>query len=167
MKKIIFAAILAAFSITAFAQSYDLENLYYNYKGEKGVVALRIPGFVMRLAGSSADMDSEERQLLRSMRSVQIVAIEDTELNSRVNFVEEVDLNNLNNGYNLLLRVQDGAEDVAILTREKQGRIRDLVVLTGGDENVMVRIRGRMNADLVDCLADVSGIGQLKHLEGI
>ena len=57
MKKLILAAFVIAFSITLFAQPAGFDRLYYSYKGEEGVVALRIPGFVMKLAGSIADLD--------------------------------------------------------------------------------------------------------------
>ena len=167
MKKTIFSAIIALFCVSLSAQTLEISNLYYNYKGEDGVVTMRIPGFVMRLAGSIADLEREEKQLLRSMKSLHLVVIEDTDLNREVNFVEHVDLHNLRNGYHLLLQVKDGKEDVAILAREKKGRIKDLVVLVGGDENVMVHIKGRMDADLLGSLANVAGIEELKYTKEI
>ena len=167
MGKIIFSAFIALFSVSLSAQSLDLNNLYYSYKGEDGVVAMRIPGFVMRLAGSIADLEREEKQLLRSMKSLQLIVIEDSEINREVNFVEHVDLHDLRNGYHLLLQVKDGKDDVAILAREKKGRIKDLVVLVGGDENVMVHIKGRMDADLLGSLANVAGIEELKYTKEI
>ena len=84
-----------------------------------------------------------------------------------MNFVKKVDLRNLKNGYNLLLQVKDGNEDVAILAREKKGCIKDLVVLVGGEENVMVHIKGRMDGDLLGSLANVAGIEELKYTKEI
>ena len=55
MKKIIFSTLILAFSVSLFAQPAGFNDLYYDYKGEEGVVALKIPGFVMKLAGSIAD----------------------------------------------------------------------------------------------------------------
>ena len=130
-------------------------------------MALRIPGIVMRIAGSIADLDHKERELLKSMKSIKILTIGNSSLNNGVNFVDEVDLNNLNSGYNLLLQVKDGDEDVVILAREKRGCIKDLVVLVGGDENVMVHIRGRMHSDLLESLAEVSGIKELRYTKEI
>jgi hypothetical protein len=167
IKQLILSAAILIFATSVFAQSRDLNSLYYNYKGEEGVVAFRIPGIVMRIAGSIADLDREERQLLKSMKSVQILTINGEEANEGVNFVNEVDLDNLNNGYNVLLKVKDGKDDVAILAREKNGCIKDLVVLVGGDENVMVRVRGRMHSDLLESLAEVSGIEELRFTKEI
>ena len=64
MKKLILSALIITMGVSLFAQPAGVDRLYYNYKGEEGVVALRIPGFLMKLAGSIADLDREEKQLL-------------------------------------------------------------------------------------------------------
>ena len=65
MKRIIFFALIITIGVSLYAQPAVIDRLYYNYKGEEGVVALKIPGFVMKLAGSIADLDREEKQLLQ------------------------------------------------------------------------------------------------------
>ena len=162
MKKLILSALIITMGVSLFAQPAGFDRLYYNYKGEEGVVALRIPGFLMKLAGSIADLDREEKQLLRSLRSVTVLTIEDTDLYPDVNFTEEVDLSRMKGGYQLLLEVHDGDEDVVIAAREKNGKITDLIVVVGGDENVLVHVRGRMHSDLLENLAEVAGIDELK-----
>ena len=80
MKKLLFSAILTTFALSLFAQPAGFDRLYYEYKGEEGVVALKVPGFVMKLAGSIADLDHEEKQLLKSIRSVTVLTIEESNL---------------------------------------------------------------------------------------
>jgi hypothetical protein len=162
MKKYIIAAALVLFGLPIFAQPAGLEKLYYTYKGEEGVVAFRIPGFVMRLAGSIADLDHEERQLLRSLRSIKILTIEEGSYYPGVNFTEEVNLHRMEGGYQLLLEVHEDDEDVIIAAREKKGKITDLIVLVGGSDNTMVHLRGRMNSDLLENLAGVTGVEELQ-----
>jgi hypothetical protein len=162
MKKLILSALIITMGVSLFAQPAGVDRLYYNYKGEEGVVALRIPGFLMKLAGSIADLDREEKQLLRSLRSVTVLTIEETDLYPGVNFTEEVDLSRMKGGYQMLLEVHDGNEDVVIAAREKKGKITDLIVIVGGDENVLVHVRGRMQSDLLENLAEVAGIDELK-----
>jgi len=162
MKKSIIIAILALFSFPIFAQPSGLDRLYYTYKGEEGVVAFKVPGFVMKLAGSIADLEHEERQLLRSLRSIKILTIEDASLYPGVNFTEEVNLHRMNGGYQLMLEVHDGDEDVIIAAREKKGKITDLIVIVGGSDNTMVHVRGRMNSDLLENLAEVAGVEELQ-----
>ena len=167
MKKLIITTLIMVFSISMSAQSMTIDRLYNHYKGEEGVVAMRIPGFVMRLTCSIADLDGEERQLLRSMRSVTVLTIADPDLYRDVNFTEEVDLSGMKGGYQLLLEVHEGNEDVMIMTREKHGKIRDLIVLVGGDDNVMVHVRGRMKSNLLESLSNVAGIEELRYTREI
>jgi hypothetical protein len=162
MKKIILSALILVVGISLFAQPAGFDRLYYSYKGEEGVVALRIPGFVMKLAGSIADLDREEKQLLRSLHSVTVLTIEEADLYPDVNFTEEVNLSRMKGGYKLLLEVHDGDEDVLIAAREKNGKIRDLIVVVGGDENVLVHVRGRMNSNLLENLSEVAGVDELQ-----
>ena len=124
-------------------------------------MALKIPGFVMKLAGSIADLDREEKALLKSLRSVTVLTIEEEYLYPDVNFTEEINLSKLNNGYHLLMEVHDEDEDVIIAAREKNGKLRDLIVVVGGDENVLVHVRGRMDSDLLENLSAVAGVDEL------
>lgn len=161
MKKLILSLLIISFGLTLFAQPAGFDRLYYQYKGEEGVVALKIPGFVMKLAASIADLDREEKQLLKSLRSVTVLTIEESHMYPNVNFTEEINLSNMKNGYKMLMEVHEDDEDVIIAAREKNGKLRDLIVIVGGDENVLVHVRGRMESDLLENLAEVAGVDEL------
>ena len=161
MKKLILSLLIISTGLTLFAQPAGFDRLYYQYKGEEGVIALKIPGFVMKLAGSIADLDREEKALLKSLRSVTVLTIEESHLYPDVNFTEEINLSKLNNGYSLLMEVHNADEDVIIAAREKNGKLRDLIIVVGGDENVLVHVRGRMESNLLENLAEVAGVDEL------
>ncbi len=165
MKKILFTlSVLLATATIVSAQTLDTERLYQKYKGEKGVVSIYVPGFVMRLAGQIADLEKEERELLRCMRSVRILTIEDTERYPGVNFAEEVQIRPGQNGYIPMLSVSDKGEDVKIFARERNGMIRELLILVGGEDNVMVHLKGRINKDMMSSLVRLSGGSSMEHL---
>ena len=161
MKKLILSLLIISIGLTLFAQPAGFDRLYYQYKGEEGVIALKIPGFVMRLAGSIADLDRDEKELLRSLRSVTVLTIEEEHLYPNVNFTDEINLSKLDNNYKLLMEVHEDDEDVIIAAREKNGKLRDLIVVVGGDENVLVHVRGRMESNLLENLAEVAGVDEL------
>jgi hypothetical protein len=161
MKKLILSLLIISTAVSLYAQPAGFDRLYYQYKGEEGVVALKIPGFVMKLAGSIADLDREEKALLKSLRSVTVLTIEESHLYPDVNFTEEINLSNMKNGYKMLMEVHEDDEDVIIAAREKNGKLRDLIVVVGGDDNVLVHVRGRMDSDLLENLADVAGVDEL------
>jgi hypothetical protein len=162
MKKLILSALTILFTLALFAQPMGYNDVYQTYKGEKGVVAIHVPGFVMKFAAAVADLDHDEKQLLRSLKSVKILTIEDQERFPGVNFAKEMDQSRMKGNYNLLLEVHDGNEDVIIAAREKRGKITDLIVVVGGKDNVLVHVRGRMESDLLKELAKVSGVKELQ-----
>ncbi|MCP4311744.1 MAG: DUF4252 domain-containing protein [Bacteroidetes bacterium] len=162
MKKITIAAIALLFSISLFAQPSGYNRLYNTYKGEEGVTSIRVPGILLKFAGMCAGLEHDERQLVRCLRSVTVLTIEDNHLYPGVNFTQEMDQTRMKGEYNLLLEVHDGDEDVIIAAREKRGKITDLIVVVGGEENTLVHVRGRMKSDLLGELAEASGIKELK-----
>ena len=162
MKKLILSILAVLFSMALFAQPAGYHQIYHTYKGEKGVVAIHVPGFLLKFAGMCAGLDHDERQLVRCLRSVSVLTIEDGERYPGVNFTEEMDISRMKGDYNLLMEVHDGDEDVIIAAREKRGKITDLIVVVGGEENTLVHVRGRMKSDLLEELADVSGIKELQ-----
>lgn len=146
------------------AQTIETEILYHKYRGEEGVISLWIPGIAMKLAASIADLDDDEDALLRSIKSIRVLTIEDTDLYPGVNFTREANITAGCNGFQVLMQVTDGEEDVMILGREKNGKLKDLLVLVGGDENVMVHIKGRMNADMIGSLSSIAGLDNIESL---
>ena len=161
MKRLILSLLIITTGVALFAQPAGFDRLYYQYRGEEGVVALKIPGFVMKLAASMADLDRDERELLRSLRSVTVLTIEETNLYPGLNFTEEINLSDENRGYRVLLEAHEDQEDVIIAAREKNGKLTDLIVVVGGDDNTLVHVRGRMDSDLLENLAEVAGVDEL------
>ncbi len=161
MKKLILTLSIALVGLTLSAQTLGTANLYQKYKGERGVVALYIPGFAVRLAANIADLDYEEDQLLRSVRSIRVLTIDDNEGFEGVNFVREAKLKPGQGGFKMLMEVSEDGEDVMILGKEKNGKLKDLLVIVGGDDNVMVHIKGRLNADIIGSISEIAGLDEL------
>ncbi len=162
MKKLILSTMALLFAISLLAQPAGYHSVYNTYRGEKGVTSIYVPGILMRFVGRCADFDQDERQLVRSLRSVSVLTIEDQELFPGVNFAREMDHTRMRGDYNLLMEVHDGDEDVIIAAREQRGKITDLIVVVGGEENTLVHVRGKMDCDLLEELAEVSGIKELQ-----
>ncbi len=152
-----FLGILLLAVLTVQSQDIAVERLYQKYRGCEGVVSIWVPGVAARLAANIADLEGPEAELLRSIRSVRVLTIDEPDLYPGANFTKEVDINPDKGHYQLMVRVSDGNEDVMILGREKRGVLKDLLVLVGGEENVMVHIKGRVQADMIGALAQVAG----------
>ena len=163
MKKILLVAISLMIGISLWSQALELHRLYDTYRGEEDVISLYIPGFICRLAGNIADLDYEEQKLLRSIKSVRVQVIENREINREVNFARAYADIRPAKGYFPLLEVHDGDEDVLIFARQKKETICELIILVGGNENVMVWVKGRMDHDLMKSLYEVTGIEQCRY----
>ena len=158
MRRIIFILSILLAGATLSAQSIKTNNLYQKYRGQKGVISLYIPGCVMKFAANVADLDCEEDALLRSVRSIRVLTIEDSDRYPDANFVKEAKIKSGKGGYEMLVEVHDGNEDVMIFAKEKKGKLKNLLVLVGGDDNVLVHIKGRLNADMLGSLTDITGL---------
>jgi hypothetical protein len=112
-------------------------------------------------------MEDEEQELLRSIQSVKLMVIENEEINQQINLAKVMARVKPDRGVVPLLRVNDGKDDVLILAKQEEHRISELYVVVGGDENVMIRIKGQMDKDLMKRLYDVTGIEQTKYARKI
>ncbi len=162
MKKLIIASIALVFTVSLFAQPSNYRHLYQSYKGEAGVTSIHVPGFLLKFAGMCAGLEGDERELVRCLKSVTVLTIDDNHLYPGVNFTEEMDITRMKDNYKVMMEVHDGDEDVIIAAREKNGKITDLIVVVGGDDNTLVHVRGRMESDLLQELAKVSGVKELQ-----
>ncbi|MFC2098485.1 DUF4252 domain-containing protein [Bacteroidota bacterium] len=167
MKKTIVIICLAVFGVSLQAQSTEFDELYSAFRGEEGVINVYVPGFLCRWASNIEDLEQEEQELLRSIKSVKVLVIENPDINKQVNLARVLSRVKPDQGIFPLLEVHDGNEDILILAREKDNRISELYVIVGGDENVMVKVSGRMDRDLMKCLYNVTGIEQTKYTREI
>ncbi|MCF8225101.1 MAG: DUF4252 domain-containing protein [Bacteroidales bacterium] len=159
MKRLVIILVVLSFSLPDIsAQFSGTQQLYDKYKGEEGVMSLWIPGLAIRLASSIADLEDEEADFLRTIRSLRILTIEEKSLFPDANFTREASIEAGWNGYKMMMEVHDSGEDVCLLGRTRNGKLKDLLILVGGEDNVLVHIKGRMNADMIGSLANIAGV---------
>jgi hypothetical protein len=167
MKNVILIICFAVFGVSLQAQSAEFDKLYSAFRGEEGVINVYVPGFICRWAANLEDMKKEEQELLRSIKSVKVLVIENPEINRQVNLAKTFSKFEYEKGVFPLLEVHNTDDDVLILARKKKDRITEIYVVVGGDENVMVKISGHMDSDLMKSLYSVTGIEQTKYTREI
>jgi len=163
MKRFIIILAVLGISLSVFAQPRGINRLYNTYSGEEGVVSMTLPGFVLRFAANVGDLEGPERELLHSIRSMKLLTIEDNELYRNVNFAREVRFTP-GDGYELLLEVHDEDDDVLIIARRDNDVYKDLIIVVGGEDNVIVQLKGKANADIFAAIGGVAGINELTSL---
>lgn len=152
MKKNIFI-VFAALLILSSCSGYDpgVSEAFMKYRLKEGVTTITVPGWVIRTASRFADLDKEEKEIVRSIEKVRVLSIEDNDLNARVNIHKEFySYIKKDREYEELLVVHDRHEDVTIFGKMDENVITEMVILVGGDDNVMVYLKGEIRPELLD-----------------
>ena len=85
------------------------------------------------------------------------VAIENDDLNARINLHKEFHAEiNKDKEYEELLSVRDKHESVTVFGKVNEDLIRELIVLVGGDDNVMIYVRGEIRPEVINNNIDLS-----------
>lgn len=128
-----------------------------NIRTKKGVTSITVPGWLISLGAKFGDLSKEERELLDCVDKVKVLAIENDDLNSRINLHKEFHLEiNKNKEYEELLTVRDKNENVTIFAKMDENVIEEIVILVGGDENVMVYLKGEIKPEQINNIVDLS-----------
>ena len=158
MKRILIILAASAFLFTSCnTNPPGVSKAFSKYSHEDGVTSITVPGWLIGIAGKIGDLDKEERELLDCIDKVKVLAIENDELNARINLHEEFYSHiNKNSDYEELLTVSDDRENVTIFGKMNEGVITEMVILVGGDENVMVYLKGEIKPELLNSKIDLS-----------
>ncbi len=158
MKRNLLAIFIPLLILTS-CSGYDpgISEAFMKYRFKEGVTTVTVPGWAIRLASKFGDLDKEEREILQSIDKVRVLTIENQELNAKVNLNKEFYNHiNRNRDYEQLLVVHDHNDDVTIFGKIDEDIIREMVILVGGDENVLVYVKGEIKPELLDNKIDFS-----------
>jgi|WetSurMetagenome_2_1015567.scaffolds.fasta_scaffold112273_2 hypothetical protein len=152
MKATIFSIFVLSLLFVSCTENAGVNKAFLKYGSEDGVTSITVPGFVIRLAASLADMTDEERELLRSIDKVKVLAIEDHKLNKVIDLHQEFYSNiNKKGEFEELLTIRDKGENVTVFGKmEGEDIIKEMVVLVGGDDNALVYLKGHIDPDLLN-----------------
>ncbi len=151
MKKIYFIFIAALLVLTSCEYNPGVSEAFTKYRFKDGVTTITVPGWVIHLAASFADLDESERDLLESIDKVRVLTIENDELNARVNLHEEFESKiNRKHDFERLMSTTGDDEDVTIFAKMDENVIHEMVILVGGDDNAMIYLKGRIDPELIN-----------------
>lgn len=144
----------------------EVSEAYTKYRFKDGVTTITVPGWVIHLAANFADLDDSERDLLESIDKVQVIAVEDDDLNQRINLHEEFyDRISKKEKYEELMVVRDENESVTIFGVMEDNVISEMLILVGGDDNAIVYLKGEISPDLLNNKIDLTDSEKLISLK--
>ncbi len=150
MKNLLLILTVATFLLVSCSDEPGVSSAFAKYSHEKGVTSITVPGWLIGIVARMNDMEKDERELLKSIDKVRVLSIEDEGLNKRINLHREFQAKiNARHEYEELLTVNEENKNITIFGKMEKDDIREMVILIGGDENLMVYVKGRISPELI------------------
>ena len=162
----IFLVVLILCTAALSAQRDGLENFFSRYTGLECYTSVTISGNLFGLF-AKVDDDSELKDLADRINSVRIVSTESGNTHTGVSFTSELANVITRGGYEELVKVKSNGDDVLILVKTAGETIREILIVTSGDEEAVIHIRGSLSRRDFDNLSrsHIDGLEQLEMLE--
>jgi len=166
MKRMLFLIALTICTAALSAQRDGLENFFSRYSGLDGYTSVTISGNLFGLFAKVED-DSELKDLADRINSVRIVSTEDRNMHTGVSFTSELANVIRRGGYEELIKVKSNGDDVLVLVKSTGETIREILIVSSGDEEAVIHIQGSLSRRDFDNLSrsHIDGLEQLEMLE--
>lgn len=144
MKKLVLI-LAVVLPLAVLAQKTPVDKLFEKYANQKGFTTVNISGKLLGFASQLDDGDKATGDMLSSLSGIRVLTVEDDELNKKLDFYKELEQSGFfkNNNFEVLMEVTDENEVVRFLAKDAgNGKISDLLLVVGGDENTLISISG-------------------------
>ncbi len=166
MKKLILFLTALVLTITIEAQTKPVDEMFDRYSEKDGFTIVSISS---RMFSMFANLDSENPDadnLIRRLKSIRILSVEDSLLNINLNFYNELSKKLNLSVYEELMVVKEGRDITKFLIRQTGDIISELLVIKGGPGgNSLISIKGDLSMKNISDLSKNVGIQELKTLE--
>ena len=165
--QIISIFVLLLFPLTVFGQNGEaIDKLFEKYSGKEGITSVYISSKMFSLFSNQETKDEELDDLLSRLKSIRILTVEDSLLNRKINFYEELKRTADFSAYEELMVVNESSGVTKFLIRGNGKTVDELLVISGGSQgNTMISIKGDLDMKNISGLSRTIGIDQLGELE--
>ncbi len=147
MKKLVLI-IAFVLPMAVLAQKTPVDKLFEKYANQKGFTTVNISGKLLGFASQIETGDKATTDMLSSLSGIKVLTVEDPEINKNLDFYAELEKEGFfkNNNYEVLMEVTEPNEVVRFLAKDAgNGKISDLLLVVGGDENTLISISGMID----------------------
>lgn len=168
MKKLILLSLSAFVLASLNAQTNAINEMFDKYSERKGFTEVFISSKLLGLFAGDKEKKDNGEDIVGRLKSIRILSVEDSTLNTSVNFYKELS-NKINMSvYEELMVVRDGNDVTKFLVKQKGNTISELLVVSGGPSgNTLISITGDLDLKALSELSKSTGIDELKDLEDI
>lgn len=148
------------------------DQLFDKYSGEEGFTSVYITQHMFSLF---ADVETEEDEegfveLVKNLKCIKIVAVdeESKDLNSGINFYDEIMKELPADQYEELMVVKKKDQDIKFLIHKEDKIIMELLMIVGGvEDNALISIQGDIDLKTISKLSKTMNIEGMENLEEI
>ena len=163
MKKIALFIPVLLLPLMLTAQNTPIDKLFKKYSGQEGFTTVLVTEDMFKVISNLEEEKGEIEGTLGKIERVRIIAQEDEANVEGVNFMEELKGVEFDD-YKELVVVKEADQEVLVLAKEEDGKIRELLVLVGGEENVLVSVEGKFTMEDLEALGDLDGLDKLDDI---
>ena len=164
MRKIALLLPLLILPLLVNAQKSPIDQLFEKYSGKEGFTTVLVNEEMFKVISHMEEETGDIEGKLGKIKRVRVIAQEDEYAsNKKVNFMDElrgIDFDE----YMELVVVKNSEQDVLVLAREEGGKLAELLVLVGGEENVLVSVEGKFTMEDLEALSDLGGLEVLGNV---
>lgn len=148
-----------------FSQS-PVDKLFDKYSGKDGFTTVYITQYMFEMFKNVNTSDKEFDDLVKNLKSIRILSVEDKKaIPANTNFFKEVMKELPLNEYKELMVVKEKDQELKFLIKENQGRISELLLVSGGKDNALICIQGNIDMKSLAKLSKNLNINGMKPLE--
>ncbi|TVQ14784.1 MAG: DUF4252 domain-containing protein [Balneolaceae bacterium] len=151
MKKgflLLLTALLFTFSVSA--QNNEIDELFKRFSSIEGATHMNLSGALIDMFFRSSD-DKNVSDAAKKISHIQLLTFSGEH---QTDFFQSVTGSLSKTRYSELMRIHDSGNQFVVLADMDEKTVSELILVGGGNENVLIRIRGNMSLDDVN---DISG----------
>lgn len=165
MKKYFILFLMFGVSISISAQNKAIEHLFQKYSDKEGFTSVVITKNMFQLFANADNPSGDDfLKTVKNLDFIKILSIKGE--NDGKAFYEEVQSAIPEKDYKELMTIKESGSQVKFLTLEKDGVIRELLMISGGkDESALIWIAGIIDMKSVSKIAQGMKIDGMENLE--
>jgi hypothetical protein len=169
MKAKLFIYVFFLTAFPGFGQNAPIDKLFEKYSGKEGFTTVFISQYMFDMFKDVETSDKDFDSLVKGLKSIRIISVDKSSPNApkNINFFTEVMKNLPMKDYKELMVIKQKDQDVKFLVREVQGKIAELLLITGGKDNTFICIEGMIDIKSIAKLSKSMNIDGMEPLENV
>lgn len=142
MKRTLLVFALLTIIYGAYGQR-SIDRLFEKYSDREGFTCITLSGNLLNFAMEFEDED-DEKDIRAKITEVRILAQKDDGFDAG-NFHDIVKRDIDTRDYEDFMRVKEADQDLRVMVRSQGKRITELLLVSGGESNAIIQVRGNMS----------------------